>query len=258
MLMLLPVGWTCLGAAVGSFLNVVADRLPRGESVAYPPSRCPTCSRRLHAGEMIPVFSYLLLRGRCRRCGTPIGLRTLAVELSSAGLFLLVVLQHADAGNVPWQSLLFDSLYVAILLLITITDLEHGLIFDRVSYPAVALAVIDVVLRGWSLLGRHLLGGALGAGLIALIILLVPGGMGWGDAKLAGFIGLITGVPGLFFALFLGFVGGGLIAGALLVTGRVSRRDTLPLGPFLALGGAITMLYQPLLQRIFDTLATLF
>jgi leader peptidase (prepilin peptidase)/N-methyltransferase len=247
--------WTLVGLSVGSFLNVVADRLPKQTSLLYPPSRCPACERRLSPLEMIPVLSYVALRGRCRTCGARIGLRTLFVESACGLLFALVALQVRMPEGLQWMPLLFHSIYVAVLVLVTVTDLEHGLIFDRVTFPALALAGIHALFQGWPELGLRFAGGALGAGVIALIILLVPGGMGWGDAKLAGFIGLITGLPGLLFALFIGFVSGGLVGGALLVSGKAHRGDTLPLGPFLALGGVVTLLYEDVLMRVFQTLS---
>lgn len=247
--------WTLLGLSVGSFLNVVADRLPENASLLHPPSRCSACGRQLSPLEMIPVLSYVALRGRCRTCGARIGLRTPLVEGVCGLLFALVAWQARTPTGVRWLPVLFHSVYVAVLLLVTITDLEHGLIFDRVTFPALALAGIHALLLGWSELGLRAAAGALGAGVIALIILLVPGGMGWGDAKLAGFIGLITGLPGLLFALFIGFVSGGLVGGVMLASGRARRGDTLPLGPFLAFGGVVTLLYEDALMRAFQILS---
>ncbi|MGC9399074.1 MAG: prepilin peptidase [Anaerolineae bacterium] len=247
--------WTLLGTAVGSFLNVAADRLPEAASLLRPPSHCPACGRRLTPLEMIPLLSYVILRGRCRTCGARIGLRTFLVEGTCGLLFGLMALQARSPTGLRWPALLFHSVYAAALLLITVTDIEQGLIFDRVTFPALALAAFHALLQGWPQMGLRLAGGALGAGVIALIILLVPGGMGWGDAKLAAFIGLMAGLPGLLFALFIGFVSGGLIGAALLIGGRARRGDTLPLGPFLAFGGVVTLLYEEALIRVFETLS---
>lgn len=252
------VFWGVLGAAVGSFLNVAADRLITGASLSQPPSHCPACQRRLRAWELLPVISYLALRGRCRTCGARIGARSLGVELGTGLLFALAASRPETALLSAWPRLAFAAAYLAALLLVTVTDLEHGLILNRVLAPVAALAVLDAALRGWPEFGLRLGAGALGAGLIALIIALVPGGMGWGDVKLTGFIGLITGLPGLGFALFIGFVGGGLVAALLLLTGKVRRGQTLPLGPFLTLGATATVLYGPLLLQGFHALAALF
>lgn len=247
--------WGMLGAAVGSFLNVVADRLPGGGSLLAPPSHCGTCGRRLGPLDLVPVVSYLALRGRCRTCGTAIGARALWVEVGTGLLFALAAWRITPWDAVSGVKLVLVSAYLAVLLVVTVTDLEHGLILNRVMIPAIGLGLVGAPLAGWPDLLCHLGGGLLGVGLIALIIRLVPGGMGWGDARLAGFVGLATGLPGLFFSLFVGFVSGGLVAGALLVSGRVRRGEVIPLGPFLALGGAATLLFGNQMLRAFDALS---
>ena len=239
---MLIIFWTLMGLAVGSFLNVVADRLPNDESIVSPPSHCGACGRKLTSLEMIPVVSFLVLRGRCRTCGASIGVRVLWVELATGVLFAWAA---SRASLSDWRGLLhlvLVSAYFAVLVAVTVTDLEHGLILDKVIYPAIALALIEILLTGSQVWLSRVLGGVVGAGVIALIIWLSSEGMGWGDAKLAGFIGLVTGWPGVGFALFLAFVVGGLVAGVLLATGRKRRGQTVALGPFLAAGGAVLLL----------------
>ncbi len=255
---LLVAFWAVLGTAVGSFLNLAADRLPHEHSLLSPPSHCGACDRRLRPAELVPVWSYLALRGRCRGCGASIGVRTLIVELTAGWLFALTAVRIAPVDGDTRIKLLFTCAYLAVLLVVTITDLEHGLIPNRLIVPAIGLGLLGALLKGWPDLLAHLAGSLLGAGLIALIIALVPGGMGWGDAWLAGFIGLTTGLPGLLFALFVAFVSGGLVAGALLTSGRFRRGDTIPLGPFLALGGGAVLLYGGEMLRAFYALAALF
>jgi len=256
---LLILGWAVLGLAVGSFLNVVADRLPADRSIVSPPSRCESCQRQLTPLELIPVVSYLALRGRCRTCGAAVGLRTLLVELGTGTLFALAAWQVPlpPSGRIGWLRLALLSAYISTLLIATVTDLEHGLILDRVTYPALGLALLGAALTAPDQLASHVVGGLIGGGTIALIILAVPGGMGWGDAKLAAFIGMITGLPGILFALFVAFVSGGLVAGALLALGRYERGDTIPLGPFLALGGAMTLFWGEEMVALFEALSAL-
>jgi leader peptidase (prepilin peptidase)/N-methyltransferase len=249
--------WGVLGTAVGSFLNVVADRLPAGGSILTPPSHCDACDRRLKPLEMVPVLSYLVLRGRCRTCGATLGLRILAVELGTGLLFALAVWRAGPVDLRGWLTLILISAYLAVLLVVTVTDLEHGLILDRVILPAIVLGLIGSLSAGRPGLVAHMLGGLLGAAVIALIIWVVPGGMGWGDAKLAGFVGLVTGLPGVLFGLFIAFVLGGIIAGALMATGLRKRGETIPLGPFLALGGAAALLFGVELLNAFYALAAL-
>lgn len=254
-MVILTIFWGLLGAAVGSFLNVVADRLPEGGSLWRPPSHCQACGRRLTALELLPVLSYLALGGRCRTCKTPVGARVLAVELGTGLLFALAARKIAPTTLNAWSALLLASIYLAVLVAVTVTDLEHGLILDRVTFPAFGLGLLGALVAGWPGFLYRLGGGLLGTGIIALIIALVPHGMGWGDAKLAGFVGLITGLPGVLFALFTAFVSGGLVAGVLLALGRRKRRDTIPLGPFLALGGAAALLYGREMAVAFQALA---
>ena len=234
--------WLLLGVSIGSFINVVADRLPASRSIATPLSHCGACGRRLTALDLIPVISYLALRGRCRTCGASIGPRVFWVELLTGALFACVAAQIAPADVAGWLRMILISLYLIVFITVTVTDIEHQLILDVVIYPAIAVAVMGVVITEVSALPAHLLGGAIGAGLIALIIWLVPGGMGWGDAKLAGFIGLVVGLNGLPFALFVAFVSGGIVGGVLLATRRKQRGQTIALGTFLAVGGAFIML----------------
>ena len=252
---LVVVFWGLVGAAVGSFLNVVADRLPTGGSLLSPPSHCPHCGTRLRPAELVPVVSYLALRGRCRSCGGPIGRRTLIVEAGTGLLFALAACRLPPVSLRGWLDLILLSIYLGVLVVTTVTDVEHGLILNRVMYPALGIGAVGAVLAGWPEGAYRLAGGAIGAGVILLILLLVPGGMGWGDLRLAGFVGLVTGLPGVLFALFVAFVVGGIVGSVLLASGRRRRGDTLPLGPFLALGGAVVLLYGDVLVRAFWALA---
>jgi len=247
--------WGVAGTAVGSFLNVAADRLPVGQSVASPPSHCPNCERLLRGWELIPVAGYVLVHGRCRTCGHAIGKRSPLVELGTGLLFILAAWLAQPVGWRDWLWLALTTIYLSIFLLVTMTDLAQGLILNKVIWPGIWLAAAAALLDGWPGFGWRWLAGGLGAGLIVLIIKLVPGGIGWGDVRLTGFIGLVTGLPGLWFALFVGFVLGGLIAAVLLAMGKVKRGDTLPLGPFLALGGAAALLFGPQLEQGFYALA---
>jgi leader peptidase (prepilin peptidase)/N-methyltransferase len=258
----MPIGlsvafWAAMGTAVGSFLNVAADRLPNAESLFSPPSHCAACCRRLKPTEMVPVWSYLALRGRCRACGASIGVRTLAVELGTGLLFALAAWKIAFHGSLEWVTLILTSAYLAVLVLVSVTDLEHGLILRRVTVPAIGLGLVASLLAGWPGLLYHLAGGLIGAGVVILIITLVPGGMGWGDAWLAGFVGLVTRLPGVWLALFVGFVCGGIVGAWLLASGRRQRGDTISLGPFLALGGAAALLFGEEMMRAFYMLADL-
>jgi len=254
--LLLPL-WAILGTAVGSFVNAAADRLPTRRSLLSPPSHCEACGRRLTPMELVPVLSYLLQRGRCRSCGSSIRARSLIVEMATGLLFCLVACRFMPAEPFEWLRLVLPSLYATVLILVTVTDLECGLIPNQAIVPAAVLALVGAIPAGWPDAAYHAAAGGIGAGVIALIIALVPGGMGWGDAKLAGFVGLITGLPGVLFALFVAFVSGGLVGAVLLAGGRRGRGDTVPLGPFLAFGGAAALLYGEEMLAAFYALRAL-
>jgi leader peptidase (prepilin peptidase)/N-methyltransferase len=235
---MLALFFALLGAAVGSFLNVCIDRLPNCGSIVSPPSKCDSCGRYLTAIDLIPVISYLIHGGRCHYCKARIPPRYLWVELGTGVLFGLIWLRFSSslyAGFVASCS--------AILIVILVIDLERQKIFNRIVYPAIGFALISALIFPEPTLGERLLGGLLGSGLLFLLATFYPAGMGMGDVKLMGFIGLIVGFPHVLLALFLSFVLGGLISGALLVAGRIGRRDPIAFAPFLALGALTTLFY---------------
>lgn len=234
----LTVGMGVLGAVVGSFLNVWADRMPAGESVVRPPSRCPHCERRLSPWEMIPVLSWILLRGRCRTCGEPIPLRIPFIELLTGLLFALTGYRY---GLRPYTFLLL--LYISLFIVISLIDMEHQRIPNQIVFPALLIAALTTPLRPDAGLAELWLGGAIGFGSLFLIALLLPRGMGMGDVKLTAFIGLILGYPKIVPMLLLAFIFGGLTGAFLLITRLKSRKDPVPFGPFLASAGVIGLLY---------------
>lgn len=232
------------GLMVGSFLNVCIDRLPRGQSIISPPSHCDSCGRRLMPWDLVPVLSYLWLRGKCRHCQTPISPRLPLVELSNGVLFAYMGYQY----ELSWQ-LIPALLYGAIFILIFVVDLEQGLILNVVVYPGMALAIaLSPLWPGvglWGALG----GGGAGFALMLAIYLAFKGGMGAGDVKLAALIGFATGFPGVFLALFLSVVLGGVTAALLLLSRRKGRKDPIAFGPFLALGAQVTLMWGPQLSQ---------
>ncbi len=236
--------YALLGAVIGSFLNVCIDRLPEEKSIASPPSHCPHCQRTLRPRELIPIFSYLALRGRCRTCEGKIPLRVLWVELGTAILFGMI-----------WQRFglrvegILVSLYSTILIVLGVIDLEHQRVLNKISYPAITFALIAIPLLHAEAPWKWVLGGLVSFGALFLISLVSAQAMGMGDVKMALFIGLILGYPEVIVALFLAFVSGGSIAGILLLLDKIGRKDPIAFGPFLALGGIITLLYgEPILN----------
>lgn len=233
-----PFFFGCVGATIGSFINVCIDRLPKEQSIVSPPSHCPHCQRKLQPLELIPILSYLIIGGRCRTCGEKIPLRVLWVEIGTGVLFILIWRRFGWS----WDMFL-TSFYSLFLILLGMIDMEHQRVLNSITYPAIGISLLFIPLFHMGTPWKYITGGLLGFGVLFLIALLSSGAMGIGDIKLALFIGLITGYPEIILTLFLAFVAGGLIAGILLLLDEISLKDPIAFGPFLALGGMITLLY---------------
>lgn len=247
----MTIYWTVifglLGAAVGSFLNVCIDRLPAGKSLLSPPSSCDGCQRRLSWLDMFPVFSYALLRGRCRYCQAHIPQRVFWVELGTGLLYAFLFWWF---GLKP--ELAVTIVYGSVLIVLAVIDLEHQLILNKIVYPMALIAmIINIFLPELSFknLLYGLLGGAIGFLILFLPALIYRKGMGWGDVKMAGLIGLMTRFPDAVVAIFSGIILGGLVAIALLLLKKKRRKEGIPFGPFLALGAMIALLWgQPIID----------
>ena len=236
---------------MGSFLNVVADRLPEGRSFVTPRSHCSACNKTLSNIELVPVFSYLWLRGRCRHCGVGIPARLTMVEVVTGLLFMAV---YFRVGVSPAFVVLTAA--TALLVVVAVIDLEIGLIPNRIVFPGIVILLM--LSPWWPQLGvdRTFLGdstalaslsNSLVAGVGSLLFFLAialayPNGMGGGDVKLAGLIGLLVGYPGVVVALYGAVVVGGVVAISLLLVRRKGRKDSMPFGPFLSLGGIAVLL----------------
>jgi len=224
-----------LGLLVGSFLNVVVWRLPRGESLVRPRSRCPSCETAIRPRDNIPVVSWLMLRGRCRDCGARIAPRYPLVELATGVLYALVVLAKDDALDIALGLLL-----VTALVPITLIDLELRLIPNAITLPAAVAALVAAVVLDVGYVPEQLIGGAAAGGFFLLAVVAYPRGMGMGDVKLATMMGLYLGravAPAIFAALILG-----VVVGAAIIARKGAhegRKTAVPFGPFLAAGALI-------------------
>jgi leader peptidase (prepilin peptidase) / N-methyltransferase len=238
------------GLIVGSFLNVVAYRLPRGEAFGTSRSRCPKCGTQLRAIDNVPVVSWLLLRGRCHHCGEPISARYPLVELSTGALYAAVVASQYDAVRI-----VLGLLLVTALVPITLIDLDRRLIPNVITGPAALAALVAIAALDADFLPDALIAGAAAGGFFLVAALLKPGGMGMGDVKLAGMLGVYLGravAPAVLIALVTGvFVGATVIARRGAAEGR---RTKVPFGPFLALGGIVAFFAgEDLVRAYLDT-----
>lgn len=223
-----------LGACIGSFLNVCIYRLPLGQSVVYNPSHCPGCGHRLKALDLVPLLSYMLLKGRCRYCSVIIPARYPLVELTAAVFFGAAY----QFWGWQWQTV---SMWVffAVLLAAALIDYQHQIIPDELIITGLVLGLPLVHLSGSGKVIDGLIG-FLVAGVLFLIIALVSkGGMGGGDIKLSALMGLFLGWPDILVALFISFLVGGLAGIMLMALGQKGRKDAVPFGPYLALGGML-------------------
>lgn len=235
-----------LGLLIGSFLNVVIWRVPRGESVRRPPSACPGCGRRIRARDNVPVLSWLVLRGRCRDCSAPISARYPLVEVLTAACFVAVVARFGVEHPGVWAIPAFGYL-AAIGVALTWIDLDTHRLPDAIVLPSyvVAAALLALASAGagdWGAALRGLIGGAVLFAFYFLLLVVYPAGMGFGDAKLAGVLGLYLGWLGwgaLVVGAFAAFLVGGVFAIGLLIARRAGRRSGIPFGPWMVLGAAI-------------------
>lgn len=227
-----------VGAIFGSFLNVVAYRLPRGESLSRPRSRCPQCQTPIKAYDNVPVLSWLALRGRCRSCRAPISARYPLVEAVTGLLCGLVVLRYGLD-----EDAILGLVLVLLLVPITLIDLDHRIIPNKLTLLGAVLAPAILALTAPDAIPEHLIAAAAAGGFFLLTALAYPRGMGMGDVKLAFVLGLFLGravAPALFVALVAGtLVGAAIIARKGAAEGR---KTAVPFGPFLALGGVVALL----------------
>ena len=227
-----------LGCVFGSFLSVVAYRVPRGESFLGGRSRCPECGSQVGARDNVPVVSWLVLRGRCRGCGAAISLRYPLAEVGLGGLWAAtyLILGSDDGGQ-----LALGLLFCALLVTITLTDLDLRLIPNAVvGFGAVAglaiLAITDV-----NTIPENLLAAAIAGAVLLLVVVAYPKGMGMGDVKLVAMMGIYLG-RAIAPAVLIGLLAGALVGGVLIARhGSAARKRAIPFGPFLALGGVIAL-----------------
>ncbi|WP_354697455.1 Prepilin peptidase PppA [Paraconexibacter sp. AEG42_29] len=227
------------GVTIGSFLNVVIWRLPRGESLSHPASHCPKCETPIKPYDNIPVLGWLQLRGKCRSCKAPISPRYPLIEAATGALYVLVV-------AVAWDDttqIALGILLVTLLVPVTMIDLDVQRIPNALVYPFAGAALVTLAVLEAGDLPEHLIAGVAAFLFFYVAYIAKPGGMGFGDVRLAGVLGLYLGravAPGIFIALISGVVVGGAIMARVGVA--AGRKKRVPFGPFLALGGLIAFL----------------
>jgi leader peptidase (prepilin peptidase)/N-methyltransferase len=243
---LLYPGAFALGLVLGSFANVVIYRLPRGRSVAYPPSSCPGCGTPIKPWDNMPIVSYLLLEGKCRACGAHISAKYPLVEAANGLLFFLVAFRYGAS-----LSTLFHFALATALVIITFIDLEFQIIPDEITIPGTLMALI----AGWLFLAdpfsrntplgikASLIGAASGFGLYYIIAVISKGGMGGGDIKMMAMVGAALGWKGVLLTTFSGSLLGSAAGIYLMAFRGRGRKTKIPFGPFLAIGALISLFF---------------
>ncbi len=243
------------GLIIGSFLNVCIYRIPKDESIAYPPSHCPTCETPLKFYDLLPVVSFLSTGGKCRYCSSKISKQYPLVEILNALIYLITFRKFGLSLDFVFYSIIFSTLIV-----VTFIDLKHMIIPDSLILVILGVAIIYKAL-GYALYRTSpeildsFLGMFLSGGLFLLIIILSQGGMGGGDVTLIGSLGFILGVKYIALTIFLSFILGAIISVFLLAFKIKEKKDPIPFGPFIVLAFIITtFLGQELIDLYIDLL----
>lgn len=227
-----------LGIIIGSFLNICIYRLPKGQSVISPPSNCPVCNTHLKPLELIPVLSYLFLRGKCRYCSASFSLRYPVVEFLT-GILFVSCFHVVGMGSELIRFLILTSF----LIVITFIDYDHQLILDKVLIWFAGIGILMNLYIGYPNITDMIIAAVTGGGVMLVIAVITRGGMGGGDIKFVAVLGLWFGLKFIILTLFLSFVIGGLGSVVLLLFKFKGRKDFIPFGPFIAIGALITALY---------------
>ena len=243
-----------LGLIIGSFLNVVVWRVPRGESIAHPPSHCPACGADVRPRDNVPVVSWLLLRGRCRDCKAPISARYPLVELGTAAVFVVLAARIGLEPELP-AFLYLGAIGMALALIdLDVKRLPNAIVLPSYVVAAVLLGAAAVFGHDWSSYLRAGLGMAALFGFYFVLALVYPAGMGFGDVKLAGVLGLYLGWLGwaeVVTGAFLGFLIGGVVGMALMAARKAGRKSQIPFGPYMLVGAFVAILWGGVLADLY-------
>ena len=236
-----PIATGIAGLMVGSFLNVLAHRLPRGESTVYPGSHCPFCGAPIASRDNIPLVSWILLGGRCRTCRAPISIRYPMIELINGALWFYQAWRAQS-----WLDLFAGVFFCSACLVLLVIDAEFQLLPDKITLTGIAVGLLlSIPARrlGWSLLG--VASGAGGLFLLAFLYQRFSGreGMGLGDVKMLGMIGAFLGAVGVLVTILLASVAGSLVGVVLIATRGGGRQTRLPFGVFLSIGAVVTLFW---------------
>ena len=237
-----------IGLCIGSFLNVCIYRIPREESIAYPSSHCTSCGYELKFYDLIPVFSYIFLKGRCRKCKEKVSHIYPTIEIINGLIYLILFIKFGLTFE-----FVFYSILSSLLIVISIIDIKTKEVYSSTTIFGLLIAIIYIISGVYFAkisIVNNVLGGVIGYGIIYLIILLTRG-MGEGDADIAGICGLFIGIKGILVSLFLAIVIAGIAASIILLLKKKDKKSEIAFGPYIALGTFIWILIGEKLLTIY-------
>ena len=238
-----------LGLIVGSFLNVVIYRLPEEKSIIKPPSHCPNCNTRLKVIDLIPVFSYIFTKGRCRYCGDKISIQYPLIELLTAIFFLGVYLKFDLTSELFIMFLLLSALIV-----ISMIDYKYMIIPNIITYSGIIIGFISAIIFDHLSIFDSILGIFIPALILLAVALIFKGGMGMGDVKLVAMLGAFLGYKYSLLSIFIGSLVGSIIGITLMALGIIERKDRIPFGPFICLGAVIMIFFGEQIINLYFSL----
>ncbi len=246
-----------LGLFIGSFINVLADRLPRNESVIKSRSRCDKCKKTLKWYDLIPLLSFIILKGKCRYCSIPLSFYYPIIEFTTGTMFAITTLFVVNNFQLPITNyqllitLIYHLFIISSLIVIFFADLKYGIIPDKIIFPAIFVSLLYIILNTYYLIPIL---SAVGAGLFFLLLFLITKGhgMGFGDVKFSFLIGLILGFPNIIVSLYVAFLTGAIV-GCILIIWRKKRLfgTAIPFGPFLVIGTLTAIFFGDTLIQTF-------
>ncbi len=227
------------GAVIGSFLNVCIYRLPATQSIVSPASHCPHCKTPIKLYDNIPILGFLLLRGRCRVCGTPISVQYILIELINGAGYTIIAWKFGFYTETAVYALLFSALLTA-----SVIDLHHQIIPDVITIPGIIIGLLSSTFILPSGISSALLGLLIGGGLFFIIALISRGGMGGGDIKLIAMIGAFLGLSDVLITIVLSSFIGSIVGIFMMLMFGKGRKYKIPFGPFLATGGILSLFFK--------------
>lgn len=242
-----------LGLVIGSFLNVCIHRIPREESIAFPPSHCTSCNHKLSYLDLVPVISYIFLRGKCRYCGEKISIRYPLIECLNGIFYLLIYLKF----GVTLITIKY-CIFVSFLIVISMIDFDTQYVFTSTTILSGIIGIVFILTQYFmheNGVLNLILGGLIGGGIIGLIVFLTKG-MGEGDIEIAVVCGLFLGTKAIMLGLFLAIILGGIIGIIIVLLKLKKLKEKMAFGPFIAVGSIISMFYSTEILRIYFELLT--